>query len=63
MIEITWWLKFVEEVLSKLHLDASESAKTFFWDVTKVNILLKSVLLYRKSSNSRSKTPVKGPKS
>jgi hypothetical protein len=43
---------FVEQFFSKTHLDASEKAKTFFFDVTKVENLDKKLVkgLSNKSS-------------
>jgi hypothetical protein len=67
---INYLAKFVEQLFSKTHLDASESAKnTLFCDVTKVKNFDKKCFILSKNKQKnpfkhfrfgRSKSPVKG---
>jgi hypothetical protein len=51
--DLNYLEKFVEKLFSKTHLDASESAINTYFVTSKLNILIKNFLLYRK-------LPVKG---
>jgi hypothetical protein len=52
--------KFVEQLFSKTHLDASEKPKNFFCDVTNVEHFDKKCLILSKiNQKSKLKSPVK----